>query len=71
MVASRAVGYALLGLLVGAVLLSLVILGVQWVRSSDTSAKSAVPKASSVLYYEAPLVAQVVYPSLSEVRFEV
>jgi hypothetical protein len=58
MVASRAVGYFLLAMLVGAVLLSLVILGVQWVRSSNPT---TVQKTSSVLYYEAPVAAQVVY----------
>ncbi|MEI6046889.1 MAG: hypothetical protein WCS37_21280 [Chloroflexota bacterium] len=67
MMSSKVAGYFLFALLIGAVLLSLLILGVQWVRSSANAPKAV----GNVLYYEAPVVAQVAYYSLSEVRFEV
>jgi hypothetical protein len=64
MMASRVVGYLLLAILVGAVLLSFVILGIQWVRSEDN--KTATPtKTGYVIQYQAPVTAQVVYHSVN------
>ncbi len=61
MVASRVVGYLLLAILVGAVLLSFLILGVQWVRSESNRSTATPTKTSLVIQYEAPAIAQIVY----------
>lgn len=64
MMASKAIGYVLLAVLAGAVLLSLLILGVQWARSADDKSKGIVtPTVRMVQEYNAPEVARIVYYS--------
>lgn len=67
MMASRAIGYVLLAVLVGAVLLSLLILGVQWVRSADDKSHGVVtPTVRMVQEYNAPEEARIVYYTLPD-----
>ncbi len=73
MMASRAIGYLLLALLVGAVIVSFIILGVQWVRSSNNEAKgtpSPSPKAGQIFYEFGPSV-QISYVGLPVLNTEV
>lgn len=61
MVASRIIGYLLLAILLGSVLLSFLILGVQWVRSESNKGTATPTKSGFVIQYEAPATAQIVY----------
>lgn len=63
MMASRAFGIILLLALVAFALLSFGLLMVQWVRSSNEPAPT---KTSTILYYEAPVTAQLVFHSLPD-----
>ncbi len=62
MFASRIIGYLLLAILAGSVIVSLAILGIQWVRS-DQGRTVPVPKSGAVLYYEAPASFGITYHS--------
>jgi len=60
MISSKIVGFVLLAILVGSVLLSILILMVQWVRSESDKPTPA-PKVSTVLYYQSQAGFELVY----------
>ena len=62
--ASRAFGIVLLLALVAFALVSFGLLMVQWVRSANEPTPTIPPKTGIILYYEAPVSAQLVFHTL-------
>jgi hypothetical protein len=71
MMSSRVIGYVLLLILVGAVLLSFLILGIQWVRSEDDKSKGIVTPTVRMIQPETLSSVQIVYHNQPDFRIGV